>query len=60
VGSGTPPIWAVILEAANYDPLRAQEIEERVNAQWWSRWLADRTERVNAANQKAGSKHGKR
>jgi len=50
----------LILEAANYDPLRAQEIEERVNAQWWSRWLADRTERVNAANQKAGSKHGKR
>ena len=49
----------MILEAANYDPLRAQEIEERVNAQWWSRWLADRTERVNAANQKAG-KHGKR
>jgi hypothetical protein len=46
----------VILEAANYDPLRAQEIEERVDAEWWSRWLTDRNERIGAAN-KERKKH---
>lgn len=32
------PLWASILLAANGDPLRAQEIEERVTEEWWERW----------------------
>jgi hypothetical protein len=42
----------VILEAAGYDPLRAQEMEEKLSREWWERWLADRNERVNADNQR--------
>jgi hypothetical protein len=41
-----PPEWAIILEAAHGDPLRAQEIEESVSAEWWHRWLADRNTRA--------------
>jgi len=47
----------VILEAAGYDPLRAQEMEAQLSEEWWMRWLEDRNERVKAANQR--SKHGK-
>jgi len=43
----------VILEAAGYDPLRAQELEASVTEEWWERWLMDRNERVNAANQRS-------
>lgn len=34
------PLWASILSAANGDPLRAMEIEERVSEEWWARWQA--------------------
>jgi len=43
----------MILEAAGYDPLRAQEMETQLSEEWWERWLADRNERVNAANQRS-------
>lgn len=36
--SGFLPQWAVILEAANHDPLRAMEIEAKVSQTWWSRY----------------------
>lgn len=32
------PTWVILLEAANGDPLRAQEIEENLTAYWWSRY----------------------
>jgi len=38
------PTWLMILEAADHDPLRAQEIEDQVTARWWHRWLAWREE----------------
>jgi len=46
----------VVLEAAGYDPLRAQEMEEKLTEVWWERWLIDRNERVFRDNQR--SKHG--
>jgi len=33
------------------------EIEERVNQEWWQRWLADRDARVSAQNK--DRKHGR-
>ncbi|MFA5457715.1 MAG: hypothetical protein WC261_08815, partial [Synergistaceae bacterium] len=56
IGVGSPPYWAVVLEAAGYDPLRAQEMEEKLTEIWWERWLVDRNERVFRDNQR--SKHG--
>lgn len=38
-----------MLEAAGFDPLRAQEIEAGVSAYWWERYLVDRNERMKAA-----------
>jgi len=40
----------MLLEMANYDALRAQEIEGKLTQEWWERWLLDRKERINAAN----------
>jgi len=54
---GFPPEWALILEAAGYDPLRAMEIEERIDQEWWQRWLVDRDARVSAQNK--DKKHGR-
>ena len=44
-GVGNPPYWFFILEAAQFDPLRAQEIEERINQIWWERYLTHRAAR---------------
>jgi hypothetical protein len=41
-------LWVLILEAAGYDPLRAQEIVEGVNQVWWERWMVDRRHRLEA------------
>lgn len=47
-GLGTEPPWMeVILEAANRDPLRAQDIEERLSERWWKYWLE--SERIRIA-----------
>jgi len=35
-----------LLEAANYDPLRAMEIEEGISEEWWTRWFYDREMRI--------------
>jgi len=43
-----PPLWALLLEAADGDPLRAMEIEENVSAEWWYRWLTWYSEKANA------------
>jgi len=42
----------LILEAAGYDPLRAQEIEERLTQEWWDRWIVDRDVRVKQTRKK--------
>jgi len=38
----------MILEAANFDPLRAQEIENELSAEWFDRWLIARKARADA------------
>jgi hypothetical protein len=45
----------MLLEAADYDPLRAQEIEAQVSQVWWERWQVDREARLSAK----AKKHGK-
>jgi hypothetical protein len=45
----------LLLEAAGYDPLRAQEIDENITELWWERWLYDREQRIKAQDIK---KHG--
>jgi len=45
-GRGSPPVWVLILEAAGYDPLRAQEIEDNLTETWWNRWMYDREQRI--------------
>jgi hypothetical protein len=37
----------LILEAAGYDPLRAQEIEESVTQEWWERFRYEREQRLS-------------
>ena len=48
------PVWVLALEMANGDPLRAQEIEERVSERWLARVLTYRRETARAQE----SKHG--
>jgi hypothetical protein len=33
------PLWLLILEAADFDPLRAQEIETHLERDWWELYL---------------------
>ncbi len=49
------PVWALAFDAANGDPLRAQEIEEQVSERTWMRYLAYRREQARALE---GIKHG--
>jgi hypothetical protein len=42
----------MLLEAAKYDPLRAQELEERLGVLWYERWCADRDARIKAQEAK--------
>ena len=53
------PLWVSILEAANGDPLRAQELEETLTKDWWLKYKAYSrvaTQVMKAAERKA--KHG--
>ena len=43
-----PPLWLMILDAAQGDPLKAQEIEAGLSSYWWERWLIYRKEQGNA------------
>jgi hypothetical protein len=47
----------MLLEMADYDPLRAQEIEAGLTQEWWVRWMVDRTERTRKKPPK-GKQHG--
>lgn len=49
------PLWVVILDAAEGDPLRAQEMEERLSREWWERWMIYTREKARAAES-----HGKK
>lgn len=33
------PLWAFLLDAANGDPLRAQELEANLEPEWWEYFL---------------------
>jgi len=50
------PRWVVILNAADGDPLRAQEIESELNQYWWEHWLVYREEQ-GKAQAKMSEKH---
>lgn len=52
------PPWVSILEAANFDPLRAQQIETDLTQYWWDRWLLYTKE--NRAAQVASDKKAAR
>lgn len=39
------PQWFIVLEAAGWDPLRAQDMEERLTQAWWERYRVFRKER---------------
>ena len=43
-----PPLWLLVLEAAQGDPLRAQVIEAELSRVWWERWLIYRQEQGKA------------
>jgi hypothetical protein len=40
----SPDWWLVILEMANYDPLRAQQIEQELSMDWYRRYVAYKSE----------------
>ena len=42
------PLEVFILEAANDDPLRAQELEESLREDWWYWWLLIRNAKMEA------------
>jgi hypothetical protein len=43
------PLWLMILEAAGWDPLRAQEMEANLSERWWMNYLAYREGASRAA-----------
>lgn len=45
------PLWFQILAAADFDPLRAQEMEERLIGKWWHYHGVMSTERSKAEKQ---------
>ena len=53
--TGVVPRWYLILQAANFDPLRAQEIVESVSGEWWMNYMT-----WIKASGEAGDKHGKK
>ena len=38
----------MLLEMSNGDPLRAQEIEEKLSGDWFDRWVIWRNEKAEA------------
>lgn len=42
----------LMLEAANGDPLRAQQIEDELRRDWWYYWLTYAKEKSEAASEK--------
>ncbi len=42
------PAWVLILEAANMDPIRAAEIEEKATERWWKRYMRYRKKKNEA------------
>jgi len=54
------PLWFQVLAAAEFDPLRAQEIEERLSMEWWTyyREAMEQRARVENAQRQKGKKRG--
>ena len=52
------PLWLVILEAARFDPLRAQEIEAGLSEDWWTNYMVYRRNQ-GIVNREAEAKRGK-
>jgi len=42
------PYWAVALEMAHGDPLRAKEIYTKLDKVWYRRWMIYKSERATA------------
>jgi hypothetical protein len=47
------PFWVHILEAAGNDPLKAQEWEQNLSAEWWHYWVSYNNERAEVIREKA-------
>jgi len=47
------PQWVLILQAADFDPLRAQEIEERLTGRWWNYYQVATRERTKVERAQA-------
>lgn len=50
--STNPPDWIILLEAANFDPLRAQVLEDEIGAEWFFRYTTYRREKARADAQR--------
>ena len=50
------PVWFQVLVAANYDPLRAQEMMEKLTGKWWHYYTVANSERARAEKQLAKRK----
>ena len=42
------PLWVVVLDMADGDPLRAQEIEAGLSRDWWEKYMVYARERGRA------------
>ena len=47
------PPWLLILQAADFDPLQAQEIEEKLTGRWWYYWRVATQERAKVERAQA-------
>lgn len=48
----SPPIWALCIEAADGDPLRAQEIYNQLDREWWEYWMTYSKEAGSVAKER--------
>jgi hypothetical protein len=40
------PLWFLVLEAAGYNPLLAQQFSDELRPEWWMRYMTYRDEKV--------------
>ena len=48
-----PGWWVLIMDAAQGDPLKAQQMEENLSETWWERWLEWHTATAKVADEQA-------
>jgi hypothetical protein len=53
------PLWFLLLDITEGDPLKAAEIEENIDQEWWERLQIYRTE-VSKFQKEQQKKHGRK